>query len=73
MRSQLLADTMVFTEDGLRHLIAEMGVGQIVFGTDIPFGWPVHVDYIVDHQALGNADKEAILGGNLMKLLRIAS
>jgi aminocarboxymuconate-semialdehyde decarboxylase len=73
MRTQLMADTMVFTEDGLRHLIAEMGVGQIVFGTDIPFGWPVHVDYIVDHKALSNAEKEQILGGNLMKLLRITS
>ena len=71
MRSQILADTMVVTPDGLRHLVAEMGAGQVVFGTDIPFGWPVHVDYIVDHPALSNADKEAILGGNLAKLLRI--
>ena len=71
MRSQILADTMVFTEDGLRHLVAEMGAGQVVFGTDIPFGWPVSVDYVVNSPALSNADKEAILGGNLMKSLRI--
>ena len=71
MLSQILADTMVFTEDGLRHLVAEMGAGQVVFGTDIPFGWPVSVDYVVNSPALSNADKEAILGGNLMKSLRI--
>ena len=71
MRSQILADTMVFTEDGLRHLVAEMGAGQVVFGTDIPFGWPVNVDYIISHSTLTNAEKEQILGGNLLKLLRI--
>jgi aminocarboxymuconate-semialdehyde decarboxylase len=30
---------MVFTPEGLRHLIAEVGVGQIVLGTDYPFPW----------------------------------
>ena len=44
---------------------------KIVFGTDIPFGWPVHVDYVIDHPTLTNAEKEQILGGNLMKLLKI--
>jgi aminocarboxymuconate-semialdehyde decarboxylase len=73
MRSQILADTMVFTEDGLRHLVAEMGAGQVVFGTDIPFGWPVNVDYVINHSTLSNTEKEQILGGNLMKLLRITS
>ena len=48
-----------------------MGASQVVFGTDIPFVWPVNVDLIVDHPTLTNAEKEAILGGNLIKLLRI--
>jgi predicted TIM-barrel fold metal-dependent hydrolase len=48
-----------------------MGVGQVVFGTDIPFAWPVNVDLIVDHPTLSNADKETILGGTLVKLLRL--
>jgi aminocarboxymuconate-semialdehyde decarboxylase len=71
MRQNILADTMVFSNEGLRHLVAEMGVGQVVFGTDIPFGWPVNVDLVVDHPTLSNADKEAILGGTLVKMLRI--
>jgi aminocarboxymuconate-semialdehyde decarboxylase len=71
MRRNILADTMVFSNEGLRHLVAEMGVGQVVFGTDIPFGWPVHVDLIVDHPTLSNAEKEAILGGTLVTLLRL--
>jgi aminocarboxymuconate-semialdehyde decarboxylase len=73
MRQQVLADTMVFSEEGLRHLVAEMGISQIVFGTDLPFNWPVNVDLVVNSSFLSNADKEAILGGNLVRLLRITS
>jgi aminocarboxymuconate-semialdehyde decarboxylase len=73
MHQQILADTMVFSEEGLRHLVAEMGVGQIVFGTDVPFNWPVTVDLVLNASFLSNADKEAILGGNLLKLLRMTS
>jgi len=73
LRSQILADSMVFSEEGLRHLVAEMGVGQVVFGTDIPFNWPVTVDLIVNASVLNNAQKDAILGGNLITLLRITS
>ena len=40
-RRKLLIDTMIFHEDGLRHLVAEVGVGQIFYGTDYPFDWPV--------------------------------
>jgi aminocarboxymuconate-semialdehyde decarboxylase len=71
LRSQLLIDTMIFSTEGLRHLVAEMGVGQIVYGTDVPFNWPVTVDLILEAPFLSDADKEAILSGNLRKLLRI--
>jgi len=71
LKSQIVVDTMVFSEEGLRHLVAEVGVGQIVYGTDVPFNWPVTVDLVLDAPFLSDTDKEAILGGNLMKLLRI--
>jgi predicted TIM-barrel fold metal-dependent hydrolase len=64
---------MIFHEEGLRHLIAEVGVSHIVYGTDYPFDWPVGIDFIINAAFLNNAEKEAILGGNLIKLLRIAS
>jgi aminocarboxymuconate-semialdehyde decarboxylase len=73
LRSQILADTMVFSEEGLRHLVAEMGVSQVVYGTDNPFNWPVTVDLVLNASFLSNAEKEQILSGNLMKLLRITS
>jgi aminocarboxymuconate-semialdehyde decarboxylase len=71
LRSQILIDTMIFSEEGLRHLVAEMGVSQVVYGTDNPFNWPVTVDLVLNAPFLNNAEKDAILGGNLAKLLRI--
>jgi aminocarboxymuconate-semialdehyde decarboxylase len=71
LRSQILIDTMVFSEEGLRHLVAEVGVSQIVYGTDVPFNWPVTVDLVLNAPFLSDADKEAILGGTLTKLLRL--
>jgi aminocarboxymuconate-semialdehyde decarboxylase len=69
LRTQILADSMIFTDEGLRHLVAEMGVSQMVYGTDIPFDWPDTLDLILKASYLSNAEKESILGGNLIKLL----
>ena len=70
-RRNLYIDTMVFREEGLRHLVAEVGVDHMVYGTDWPFDWPVGIDFILNASFLSDAQKEAILGGNLIKLLRI--
>ncbi|HYR41524.1 MAG TPA: amidohydrolase family protein [Terriglobia bacterium] len=72
-KQQLYIDSMIFHEEGLRHLIAEVGVSHMVYGTDYPFDWPIGIDFILNAAFLSNADKEAILGGNLIKLLRITS
>ena len=71
LRDQILADSMVFSHEGLRHLVAEMGAGQIVYGTDAPFNWPDTLDLILEASYLSNEEKIAIVGGNLMELLRI--
>jgi aminocarboxymuconate-semialdehyde decarboxylase len=73
LRSQVAIDTMVFSEEGLRHLVAEIGVSQICYGTDVPFNWPVTVDLILNAPFLNDADKTAILGGNLHRLLKIGT
>jgi aminocarboxymuconate-semialdehyde decarboxylase len=72
-KDQLLVDTMVFSAEGLRHLVAETGVSQVVYGSDMPYPWPDTIDIVINAPFLRDADKEAILGGNLVKLLRIAS
>jgi aminocarboxymuconate-semialdehyde decarboxylase len=70
-RRELLIDTMIFSEEGLRHLVATVGASQIVYGTDVPYNWPVTVDLVLRAPFLNDDEKTGILGGNLMKLLRI--
>jgi aminocarboxymuconate-semialdehyde decarboxylase len=72
-KRELFVDSMVFSAEGLRHLVAEFGASQIVYGTDVPYNWPVGTDLIANASFLSDAEKEAILGGNLMRLLRITS
>lgn len=68
-RDQILVDSMVFTDEGLRHLVAETGVTQVVYGSDIPYEWPDTIDVIAEASYLDDAGKRAILGGNLIRLL----
>lgn len=69
---QIYFDSMVFTPEGLRHLVAECGVSQIVLGTDYPFPWSdTTVDHVLGTPGLTDKDKRAILGENAAKLLRI--
>jgi aminocarboxymuconate-semialdehyde decarboxylase len=71
---QLYFDSMVFTPEGLRHLVAEAGAGQIVLGTDYPFGWTSEaVDHILNTPGLSDDDKRAMLGETAARLLRIGS
>jgi aminocarboxymuconate-semialdehyde decarboxylase len=70
LKQQIYVDSMVFSPEGVRHLVAEVGASQIVYGTDIPLVWPDTIDAILGAQ-ITDAEKEAILGGNLTKLLRL--
>ncbi len=70
LRDQILADSMVFSAEGVRHLVAEMGASQVVYGTDMPYVWPDTVDAILEAD-ITDAQKEAILGGNMSRLLRL--
>jgi aminocarboxymuconate-semialdehyde decarboxylase len=70
-KKELFVDTMVFHEEGLRHLLAEVGINQIMYGTDYPFDWPVGVDFVLKAGFLSNTEKVAILGGNASRLLKI--
>ena len=70
---QLYFDSMVFTPEGLRHLVAEAGASQIMLGTDFPFGWTSRaVDHVLETPRLTRSEREAILGGTATRLLRIS-
>jgi len=69
---QMYYDTMVFNPEGVRHLAAEVGVSQLVVGTDFPYPWTTtQVDLILQSPGLTDDDKVAILGGTAAKLLGI--
>ena len=69
---QLYFDAMVFTPEGLRHLVAVCGASQIGLGSDYPFAWELNpVDHVLATPGLSDSDREAILGGTMSKLLRI--
>lgn len=71
---QLYFDSLIFTGEALRHLIAQAGISQIVLGTDYPFPWTTTaVDHVLGTPGLSDADKVAILGGNASRLLGIAA
>jgi aminocarboxymuconate-semialdehyde decarboxylase len=71
---QLFFDSLVFTPEALRHLVAECGAGQIVMGTDWPFPWTTTaVDHILNTPGFTTAERRAMLGGTASKLLGISS
>jgi aminocarboxymuconate-semialdehyde decarboxylase len=71
---QLYFDSLVFSGEALRHLIAVSGVSQLVLGTDYPFPWTsTAVDHVLDAPELSDADRVAILGGNAARLLKISA
>jgi len=69
---QLFFDTIVFTPEALRHLIAETGPGQIMVGTDYPFPWTsTEIDLVLATPGLSDEQRIAILGGTASRLLGI--
>ena len=68
----LYFDTLVFTSEMLRHLVAEVGTSQLVIGTDHPIPWNLHaVDHVLNTPGLTDEENVAILGGTAAKLLNI--
>ena len=69
---QLYFDSIVFTPEALRHLVAETGPRQIMVGTDYPYGWTsTEIDLVLNTPDLSDDDRIAILGGTAARLLGI--
>jgi aminocarboxymuconate-semialdehyde decarboxylase len=70
---QLYYDSVLFTPEDMRHLIAVVGASQVVVGTDYPTQWNrTPVDRIMAVPGLDDAQRTGIFGGTAAKLLKIS-
>src|SRR6266404_3706739 len=66
---QIYFDSLVFTPEAIRHLVAQVGAGQIVLGSDYPYPWQMQpVDHIFASASLSDDEKADILGRTAAKL-----
>jgi aminocarboxymuconate-semialdehyde decarboxylase len=69
---QMYYDNIIFTPEAMRHIIAEVGAGQIVIGTDYPYPWTTTaVELVMSTPGLSDDERVAILGGTAATLLGI--
>ena len=69
---QLYYDSVLFSPEDMRHLVAVVGAGQVVVGTDYPARWNrTPIDGILSVPELNDDQRKAIFSGTLNKLLKI--
>ena len=69
---QIYFDSLIFSPEAIRHLVAQVGAGQIVLGSDYPYPWQLNpVDHIFDSASLSDDEKADILGRTAEKLFNL--
>jgi len=69
---QIYFDSLVFTPEAIRHLVAQVGASQLVLGSDYPFPWQLRpVDHIFASTSLSEDEKADILGRTAAKLFNV--
>ncbi|HEY0425020.1 MAG TPA: amidohydrolase family protein, partial [Rhodopila sp.] len=72
--NQIYFDSLIFTPEALRHLVAQVGSSQVVLGSDYPYIWELHpVDHVLATKTLSDKEKVAILGGNAARIFGMKS
>jgi aminocarboxymuconate-semialdehyde decarboxylase len=70
---QLYFDSVLFTPEDMRHLIAVVGPSQVVVGTDYPTLWNrTPVDRILAIPGLKDEERISIFGNTAAKLLKMS-
>src|SRR5437868_14412386 len=60
---QLYFDSLIFSPEAIRHLVAQVGSSQVVLGSDYPYPWQLHpVDHVFACTSLSDDEKAAVLG-----------
>ena len=69
---QLYFDSLVFTPENLRHLVAQVGASQVVVGSDHPIPWDEHpLEVVLNTPSLSSAERVAILGTTAERLFAL--
>ena len=70
---QLYFDSVLFTPEDMRHLVAVVGASQVVVGTDYPTLWNRNpVDRILAVPGLNDEERATILGSTAQTLLKMS-
>ena len=66
---RIFFDSLVYSPGSLGHLVANVGVGQVVLGTDYPYDMGAYETAdLLQAAGLGEAEQAAVLGGNAVGL-----
>jgi predicted TIM-barrel fold metal-dependent hydrolase len=69
---QIYFDSLVFTPEAIRHLVAQVGASQIMIGSDYPYPWQLQpVDHVFASTSLSDDEKADILGRTAAKLFNV--
>jgi aminocarboxymuconate-semialdehyde decarboxylase len=70
---QLYFDSVLFSPEDMRHLVAVVGASQVVVGTDYPTLWNrTPVDRIMAIPGLSDDERISIFSGTAAKLLKVS-
>ncbi len=66
-------DTITFDRGMLAHLVERFGADHVLLGTDYPYdmGMEHPVQFIGEAEGISSSDKNLIMGGNAVRLLKI--
>ena len=71
---QIYFDSLIFTPEAIRHLVAQVGASQVVLGSDYPYPWQLQpVDHIFASESLSDDHKADILGRTAARLLNFTA
>lgn len=71
---QIHFDSLIFTPEAIRHLVAQVGASRIVLGSDYPYPWQMApVEHIFASTPLSDDDKANILGRTAARLLGVTA
>ena len=71
---QIYFNSLVFTPEAIRHLVAQVGAGQVVLGSDYPYPFQLQpVDHIFASESLSDSQKADILGRTAARLLNVTA